>query len=66
VPLKKKENFSTKIIETNFQNLQIRKYDFLEIGAPLVIATSESRILSQAETQKSSRCLKRMEILYWK
>lgn len=56
--IEKKENFSTKIIETNFQNLQIRKYDFLEIGAPLVIATSESRIFIAGRNSKEFKMFK--------
>ena len=53
-----KENFSTKIIETNFQNLEIRKYDFSEIGTPLVIATSQSRIFTAGRNSNEFRVLK--------
>ena len=53
-----KENFSTKIIETNFQNLEIREYNFSEIGKPLVIAASQSRIFVAARDSNEFRVLK--------
>ena len=53
-----KENFSTKIIETNFQKLEIREYNFSEIGKPLVIAASQSRIFVAARDSNEFRVLK--------
>ena len=34
----------SRIIETNFQNLEVQEFDFSMIGTPLVLANSESKI----------------------
>jgi glucose/arabinose dehydrogenase len=56
--VERQTNFSTKIVETNFQNFEIRKYEFQEIRTPLVIATSQTRIFVAGRNSNEFRILK--------
>lgn len=47
-----------RIIESNFQNLEISEFDFTEIGKPLVLAASQSKIYAAARSSSEIHTLR--------